>query len=115
MPFKLLALPAAALSLSLAACSGEPSEAEMLQALNQFTSTIYQQQAAAVALFVGGARGGVPAMPTVTAFRKLGCRPVEIGVGHVCEFTATVGGKGETRDRARFFRAADGALVMSVN
>lgn len=113
MPFKSLSLPLVALGLSLTACSGEPSEAEMLQALNRFASNIYQQQAAAVALFVGGARGGMPSMPTVTAFRKVGCQPVEIGIGHVCEFTATFTGKGEMRDRARFFRGADGALVMS--
>lgn len=112
---KLLTLPAAALGLSLAACSGEPSESEMLQALNRFASNIQQQQAAAMALVVGTGRGGMPAMPTITAFRKLGCQAVEIGAGHLCGFTATFSGKGETRDRARFFRAADGALVMSVN
>lgn len=115
MPFKSLSLPLVALGLSLTACSGEPSESEMLQALNKFASAIQQQQAAAMAFVVGTGRGGMPAMPTVTAFRKLGCQPVDIGVGHVCEFTATFSGKGEMRDRARFFRAADGALVMSTN
>ncbi|MEH3116801.1 MAG: hypothetical protein PGN25_04140 [Methylorubrum populi] len=112
---RLLTLPTAALGLSLAACSGEPSESEMLQAVTKFTSTLYQQQAAAMAFVVGTGRGNLPAMPTVTAFRKLGCQPVEIGLGHVCEFTATLSGRGETRDRARFFRGADGTLVMSTN
>ncbi|MGU3420813.1 hypothetical protein [Methylobacterium sp. D54C] len=112
---RFLTLPATVLGLSLAACSGEPSESEMLQAVTKFTSTLYQQQAAAMAFVVGTGRGNLPAMPTVTAFRKLGCQPVEIGVGHLCEFTATLSGRGEAKDRARFFRAADGALVMSVN
>ncbi|MFB0488652.1 hypothetical protein ABIE45_001238 [Methylobacterium sp. OAE515] len=115
MPFRSLSMPVAALGLSLAACSGEPSESEMLQAVTKFTSTLYQQQTAAMAFVVGTGRGGMPAMPTITAFRKIGCQPVEIGAGHVCEFTATLSGKGETRDRARFVRAAEGALVMSVN
>ncbi len=78
---KLLTLPAAALGLSLAACSGEPSESEMLQALNRFASNLQQQQAAAMAFVVGTGRGGMPAMPTITAFRKLGCQPVDIGAG----------------------------------
>lgn len=114
---KLALLPMAALGLTLAACSGEPSEAEMLQAVSRFTSSVYQQQAAALAFLVGASRGGVPQVPTITAFRKLGCEPATGGAsGHVCQFEATMNnGKGETRDRARFFKAADGSLAMSIN
>ncbi|WP_438345901.1 hypothetical protein [Methylorubrum populi] len=114
---KLAVLPVAALGLTLAACSGEPSEAEMLQAVSRFTASVYQQQAAALAFVVGPSRGGVPQVPTITAFRKLGCEPATGGFsGHVCQFETTMNnGKGQTRDRARFFKAADGSLAMSVN
>ncbi len=64
---KLLTLPAAVLGLSLSACSGEPSESEMLQVLNRFAFNIQQQQAAEMAFVVGTERGGMPAMPTVSA------------------------------------------------
>lgn len=113
---KLALLPVAALGLTLAACSGEPSEAEMLQAVSRFTSSVYQQQAAAMAFVVGPSRGGLR-VPTITAFRKLGCEPATGGVsGHVCQFETTMSnGKGEMRDRARFFRAADGSLAMSID
>lgn len=107
----------AGLGLSLGACSGEPSEAEMLQAVSRLTSSLYQQQAAAMAFVVGPSRTGMPAAPTITAFRKLGCEPAQGGAaGHVCQFEATMdNGRGQTRDRARFFRAADGALVAAIN
>jgi hypothetical protein len=55
-------MPVAALGLSLAACSGEPSESEMLQAVTKFTSILCQQQTAAMAFVVG----------TLLTFREYG-------------------------------------------
>ncbi|MBB2961895.1 hypothetical protein [Methylobacterium sp. R2-1] len=114
---KLALVPMAALGLTLTACSSEPSEAEMLQAVSRFTSNLYQQQAAAMAFVVGPSRGGAPQVATITDFRKLDCEPARGGAaGHDCQFEMTMNnGKGEMRDRAPFFRAADGSLAMSIN
>lgn len=101
----------AALGLALGACSDEPTEAAMVQAMNDFMSRMSRQQAAAPATMMGQPRQPQP-MPVIEDFRKIGCKPAQPDAGYRCEFEATVNGSRGSKANGRFFKAADGTLTM---
>ncbi|MCP1538188.1 MULTISPECIES: hypothetical protein [Methylorubrum] len=98
----------AALGLALGACSDEPSEAAMVQAMNDFMFRMSRQEAA---LMKASGRQPKP-MPVIEDFRKVGCASAHPEAGYRCEFEATVDGSRGGKANARFFKAADGTLTM---
>lgn len=87
----------------------------MRQSASDTVGRLYQGQAAATALFLGGARGGsVPPAPRVTEFRKVGCLTAQPRAGHLCDFELALNGIARGTNRGRFFTAPGGALEMSL-
>ncbi|MBA9070205.1 hypothetical protein FHR71_003969 [Methylobacterium sp. RAS18] len=104
-------LTIASLCLTLGACSDEPSEGAMREAVTGLMSRLQRDHMAAAAFLTGGPRGGqVPPLPTFTTFRKVGCVPADPKPGHTCEFEVAFDGKPAAKDRARFYKAPNGSL-----
>lgn len=105
----------AGLCLVLGACSDEPSEAMMHQAMTEAMSQLYQQHAAAATFLLGSPRGGGrPQMPRITTLRKVACMPAVTSPGYLCEYEASVDGKPLVRERVRFFKAPSGAYETNL-
>lgn len=105
------AVTIASLCLALGACSDEPSEEAMREAVAGWMSRLLRDHMAAAAFLTGGPRGGqVPPLPTFTTFRKVGCVPADPKSGHTCEFEVAFDGKRAAKDRARFYKAPNGTL-----
>lgn len=108
--FSRTALPVlAALGSTLGACTDEPSEAALRQAVERKLTPSFDRE-------VEQARKlGVqsPARPSITAFTKLGCKPAEAAPGYACTFDGAIDGQNQGPGTRRFFRAADGTLTMA--
>lgn len=105
----------AGLCLALGACSDEPSESAMHQAMTEAMTRLYQQHMAAAAFMLGGPRGGgVPPMPRITTLRKVGCIPAETRPGYLCEYEASVDGKPPVKERVRFYKAPLGTYETAL-
>ncbi|AMB44067.1 hypothetical protein [Methylobacterium sp. AMS5] len=103
----------AALGLALGACSDEPSEPEMRQALVDYGERAYQKYSA-TALLMAGPRGVVLKPERVlTSFKKLACYPPDESGGHQCQFEAGLDGEPASKDRLRFVRAPNGTFVVA--
>ncbi|MCP1538186.1 MULTISPECIES: hypothetical protein [Methylorubrum] len=100
---------AAGLCLTLAACSDEPPESAMREAVTNVMMASYKIHVAGMALI--GSRP--PPEPMLTAFKSHGCKPA-IGVpGHVCQMSVAINGVDRGVSTGRFFKQADGTLAIA--
>ncbi|MGX5775357.1 hypothetical protein [Methylorubrum zatmanii] len=100
---------AAGLCLTLAACSDEPPESAMREAITNALMASYKIHVAGMALI--GSRP--PPEPILSAFKSHGCKPA-IGVpGHVCEMSFAINGVDKGVSTGRFFKQADGTLAIA--
>jgi hypothetical protein len=100
-----------AMSLTLAACSGEPSELEMQQAVEKAVKEQITQQNQLFATLAGKDTAnpfGKAAFSGFAKFVKHGCIRASDEPGYVCDFDFSTDKGASTHDKGRFFQANGG-------
>lgn len=98
-----------ALGFTLGACTDEPSEAALRQAVERSMMSGFAEEVAQTKKL--GLQP--PTTPSITAFTKIGCKPAEPNPGYACTFDGDMDGKNQGQMTRRFFKAADGVLTMT--
>ncbi|RAU23095.1 hypothetical protein CU669_02720 [Paramagnetospirillum kuznetsovii] len=94
---------------ALAACDGDPSDADMKAAVEQTYGSINKELGSV------GKMIGKDLTTTIKAFKKLGCAKAEGNPGYRCDFEMTLNGPlGEKTEKAsgRFVKGDKGWAVM---
>lgn len=100
----------------LGACGAdEPTEQAMRDATQRLLVQVYERMnpSAALASNYRSLRSGVPPMPRITAFRKIGCVPANGKPGHVCDLQVAYDGRAPISDNGRFYALPDGTLALA--
>lgn len=102
----------AGMGFALSACSGEPSEGAMRDALERTAKTQIDNARASMRAMGGSNNPFVEKMlPTyqgIKDFTKLSCVPAKDEPGYICDFRISVNGGGSANAKGRFFKGPDG-------
>lgn len=101
------------MSLILAACSGEPSESSMREAVEKTAKAQIDRARASMQALMGRhnpyANQMMPEFTGLGDFKKLSCVAATHAPGHVCDFRFTAKeGRTAQNAKGRFFKGADG-------
>jgi hypothetical protein len=125
-PLKMMAAAAALGALAvLPGCSGEPSEADMRQAVQKSIQEASNAADAASRFLTGDDRGSGLFKVEIETFEKIGCKEAQGAPGYVCDYrmsltkdSSVIGAlAGGAKDvgQARFVKAKDGWIQVSGN